>query len=50
MTFIAVALAPVLPYETVHAVAPFVLLPSLLGFARDYLVVAGHVGGQNSNY
>lgn len=49
MTFLTVALAPVLDAGYLFAVAPFVLLPTLLVFLRDYLVVAGHVGGQNNN-
>ncbi len=49
MAFITVALAPVLPTEVVFPAAAVVLTPSLAIFARDYLVVAGHVGGQNNN-
>ena len=49
MTFIAVALVPLVPSTTVHAVAPFVLMPSLLVFLRDYLVVAGHLARRNNN-
>jgi CDP-diacylglycerol--glycerol-3-phosphate 3-phosphatidyltransferase len=43
MAFITVALAPFLSATTVYAVAPVVLLPSLVFFARDYLVVTGRV-------
>lgn len=43
MAFIAVALAPVLPPSVVAVVAATVLVPSLAVFARDYLVVAGHL-------
>lgn len=43
MAFIALALSPILPAETLKAVAVAVLLPSLLVFARDYLAVAGHL-------
>lgn len=49
MAFITVALAPVLPTDIVFPAAAVVLTPSLAIFARDYLVVAGHVGGQNNN-
>lgn len=49
MAFITVALAPVLPTDVVFPAASVVLTPSLLVFARDYLVVAGHVGGHNDN-
>ncbi|QZP37364.1 CDP-alcohol phosphatidyltransferase family protein [Halobaculum magnesiiphilum] len=45
MAFIAVALAPILPPSVVAAVAVAVLVPSLAVFARDYLVVAGHLDG-----
>ncbi|MFC7136497.1 CDP-alcohol phosphatidyltransferase family protein [Halobaculum litoreum] len=45
MAFIAVALAPVLPIATVEYLAAVVVTPSLAVFARDYLVVAGHLGG-----
>lgn len=48
MAFITLALAPILPPETVHTLAIVVLPPSLLVFCRDYLVVAGLVGGQNN--
>ncbi|ELZ26998.1 CDP-alcohol phosphatidyltransferase [Halosimplex carlsbadense 2-9-1] len=46
MAFITVALAPVVPAATVAAVAVVVLAPSLAVFARDYLVVAGHLGSR----
>lgn len=49
MAFITVALAPVLSTEVVFPAAAVVLTPSLLLFVRDYLVVAGHVDGQNNN-
>lgn len=45
MAFITLALAPILPAETVHTLAIVVLPPSLLVFLRDYLVVAGLGGG-----
>lgn len=45
MAFIAVALAPVVPVAIVEYLAAVVVTPSLLVFARDYLVVAGHIGG-----
>lgn len=45
MAFITFALAPLLPSDTVHVLAIVVLPPSLIVFFRDYLVVAGHVGG-----
>jgi len=45
MAFIAVALAPVLPPSVVAAIAGVVVAPSLAVFVRDYLVVAGHLGG-----
>lgn len=50
MAFITVALAPVLPPETVWMLAAVVLPPSLLVFVRDYLVVAGYLGRQKDNY
>ena len=45
MAFIAVALAPVLPPGDVAVLAGVVVTPSLAVFVRDYLVVAGHLGG-----
>ncbi|WP_348611980.1 CDP-alcohol phosphatidyltransferase family protein [Halobaculum rarum] len=45
MAFIAVALAPVLPPSVVAVIAGVVVVPSLAVFVRDYLVVAGHLGG-----
>jgi CDP-diacylglycerol--glycerol-3-phosphate 3-phosphatidyltransferase len=45
MGFLTVALAPLVPTATVHAVAAAVLAPSLIVFGRDYLVVAGHLPG-----
>lgn len=50
MAFITVALAPALPAATVRQVAVVVLSPSLAVFARDYLVVAGHLDRQKANY
>lgn len=50
MAFITVALAPVLPPETVRVIAAVVLPPSLLVFARDYLVVVGYLDRQKDNY
>lgn len=44
MAFITFALAPLVPATTVYALAVVALPPSLLVFARDYLVVSGHVG------
>lgn len=41
MVFLTVALAPLLPADTVYSVAPVALLPSLLVFGRDYLAVTG---------
>ncbi|QPV62025.1 CDP-alcohol phosphatidyltransferase family protein [Halosimplex litoreum] len=46
MAFITLALAPVLPAATIRPLAVVVLVPSLAVFARDYLVVAGHVGSR----
>lgn len=43
MVFLTVALAPVVPETTLHAVAPLALAPSLLVFARDYLAVTGRL-------
>jgi CDP-diacylglycerol--glycerol-3-phosphate 3-phosphatidyltransferase len=40
MAFVTIALVPLLATETVHAIAPFVLAPSLAFFVRDYLVVS----------
>jgi CDP-diacylglycerol--glycerol-3-phosphate 3-phosphatidyltransferase len=48
MAFIAVALLPPVPAVVVHVATPMFLLPSLAVFARDYLVVAGHVGEGNA--
>lgn len=50
MVFITVALAPVIPVETVRRLATVVLTPSLAVFARDYLVVAGHLDRQKDDY
>jgi CDP-diacylglycerol--glycerol-3-phosphate 3-phosphatidyltransferase len=49
MVFISVALAPVLPSATVRTLAVVVLAPSLAVFARDYLVVSGHLPAGNSD-
>jgi CDP-diacylglycerol--glycerol-3-phosphate 3-phosphatidyltransferase len=49
MVFISVALAPVLPSATVRTLAVVVLVPSLAVFARDYLVVSGHLPAGNSD-
>ena len=46
MAFLALALAPVLPPSLLFAVAPVALAPSLVVFARDYLVVSGRLGGE----
>ncbi|MEZ3143594.1 CDP-alcohol phosphatidyltransferase family protein [Halobaculum sp. MBLA0143] len=43
MLFLTVALSPVVPATTLHAVAPVALAPSLLVFARDYLAVTGRL-------
>lgn len=43
MVFLTAALAPVVPTRLVWTAAPFVLLPSLLIFARDFLTVSGRV-------
>ncbi len=43
MVFLTAALIPSMPTRYVFAVAPFVLAPSLLVFARDYLVVTGRI-------
>ncbi|UWG48385.1 Phosphatidylglycerophosphate synthase [Halanaeroarchaeum sp. HSR-CO] len=45
MAFITVALAPLVSAETIHTLAVVALLPSLLVFLRDYLVVSGRRGG-----
>lgn len=43
MVFLSVALAPLVPSDTLFAVAPAVLAPSLAVFARDFLVVSGRL-------
>ena len=43
MCFLTVALLPVGPSETIYAVAPLALAPSLLVFTRDYLSVTGRL-------
>jgi CDP-diacylglycerol--glycerol-3-phosphate 3-phosphatidyltransferase len=45
MVFLTAALTPVVPTGFVWAVAPLVLLPSLLVFARDFLAVTGRLPG-----
>jgi CDP-diacylglycerol--glycerol-3-phosphate 3-phosphatidyltransferase len=49
MVFITLALAPVLPASTVRLVAAVVVVPSLVVFVRDYLVVAGYFRGRKDN-
>ncbi|MFB6173296.1 MAG: CDP-alcohol phosphatidyltransferase family protein [Halobacteriales archaeon] len=49
MAFITVALAPALPAAVVRSLAALVLAPSLAVFARDYLVVAGHLGAGSAD-
>jgi len=44
MVFITVALVPPVPTALVWTVAPLVLAPSLLVFARDFLFVSGRLG------
>lgn len=46
MSFIAVALAPVLPVALVRPLTVVVLVPSLAVFARDYLAVSGRLRGR----
>jgi CDP-diacylglycerol--glycerol-3-phosphate 3-phosphatidyltransferase len=48
MSFIAVALAPVLPASVLHPLALVVVAPSLAVFARDYLAVTGRLGSAPS--
>ncbi|QLG29489.1 CDP-alcohol phosphatidyltransferase family protein [Halorarum halophilum] len=48
MVFITVALAPVLPAGVLRVAAAVALLPSLLVFLRDYLVVSGRLDGRNA--
>ncbi|WP_142861179.1 CDP-alcohol phosphatidyltransferase family protein [Salinigranum halophilum] len=48
MAFITVALCPLVPVSVVWPVAAVVVTPSLLVFARDYLVVAGHLEARAS--
>jgi CDP-diacylglycerol--glycerol-3-phosphate 3-phosphatidyltransferase len=49
MLFITVALLPLVPTAVVHPLAAVVVTPSLVVFARDYLVVAGHLDvGENA--
>lgn len=43
MVFLTAALTPVVPTSLVWAAAPFVLAPSLLVFARDFLTVSGRL-------
>lgn len=46
MVFLTAALAPAIPTSLVWTAAPFVLVPSLLVFARDFLTVTGRLTGQ----
>jgi CDP-diacylglycerol--glycerol-3-phosphate 3-phosphatidyltransferase len=46
MVFLTAALAPIVPTRLVWTAAPFVLLPSLLIFARDFLTVSGRIPAQ----
>jgi len=46
MVFLTVALTPAVPTAFVWSVAPIVLAPSLLVFARDFLTVSGRLSGQ----
>lgn len=46
MAFLTLALAPLLSPSLLFAAAPVVLAPSLVVFARDYLVVSGRLGGE----
>lgn len=43
MAFITVALVPLVPVTVVRPLAAVVVVPSLLVFGRDYLVVAGYL-------
>lgn len=43
MVFLTVALVPVVHSDTLFAVAPAILAPSLAVFARDFLVVSGRL-------
>lgn len=43
MAFICLALAPLLPFETIRSLAAIALTLSLSVFLRDYLAVAGHL-------
>jgi CDP-diacylglycerol--glycerol-3-phosphate 3-phosphatidyltransferase len=45
MAFITAALVPVIPARVVFPAAAAVVTPSLVVFARDYLVVSGRLGG-----
>jgi CDP-diacylglycerol--glycerol-3-phosphate 3-phosphatidyltransferase len=44
MAFITAALCPLVPRSVVWPAAAVVVTPSLVVFARDYLVVAGYLG------
>jgi CDP-diacylglycerol--glycerol-3-phosphate 3-phosphatidyltransferase len=48
MAFITAALLPVVPVSIVAPAAAVVVTPSLLVFARDYLVVTGRLGAASS--
>jgi CDP-diacylglycerol--glycerol-3-phosphate 3-phosphatidyltransferase len=45
MAFITAALLPVVPVAAVRPAAAVVVVPSLVVFVRDYLVVSGRIGG-----
>jgi CDP-diacylglycerol--glycerol-3-phosphate 3-phosphatidyltransferase len=45
MAFITAALVPVIPTSVISPAAAVVVTPSLVVFARDYLVVSGRLGG-----
>lgn len=45
MAFLSIALAPLVSADVIYAVAPVVLVPSLVFFIRDYLVVTRRVPG-----
>jgi CDP-diacylglycerol--glycerol-3-phosphate 3-phosphatidyltransferase len=48
MVFVTAALAPAVPTPLVWTVAPFVLVPSLAVFARDFLTATGRPSPTNS--
>jgi CDP-diacylglycerol--glycerol-3-phosphate 3-phosphatidyltransferase len=47
MAFVTVALAPAVPTELIHGVAPLVLAPSLAVFGRDFLIASGRLGRED---